>query len=230
MALVDYKEWMLNALPGRLHPLVEGVYYTVFPDANVERPASNFPGSLPAKHVTDATVLPDRKALLGEVPENGVVAELGVDKGDFSKEILSIADPKSLYLIDQWGSQRYNEDKMEAVRSRFCEGIDSGDVEIVRDRSEVALADFEDGFFDWIYIDTTHSYEQTQKELAISKEKVKEGGMILGHDFCVGNPRGKRMYGVIPAVYEFCVAHDWKLSYLTVETDGYWSFGLEECA
>jgi Methyltransferase domain len=40
-----------------------------------------------------------------------------------------------------------------------------------------------DGYFDWIYIDTDHSYEQTTAELAIAAVKVHPGGLIGGSDW-----------------------------------------------
>jgi len=37
--------------------------------------------------------------------------------------------------------------------------------------------------FDVIYIDTTHDYGRTREELLLSYEKVKENGIISGHDY-----------------------------------------------
>ena len=151
--------------------------------------------------------------------------ELGVDKGDFSETILSITDPNQLFLVDIWESERYSEEKYAKIKEKFKT---EDEVSIIRERSEVALKDFDDDFFDWVYIDTTHSYEQTSEELEISRRKVKQGGVIAGHDYCVGNVSKRLPYGVISAVHEFCVRENWEMAHLSLETHGHWSFALEK--
>ena len=46
--------------------------------------------------------LPDRLALLDRLPRGGVVAEIGVQHGDFAAEILRRSQPRLLVLIDGW--------------------------------------------------------------------------------------------------------------------------------
>ncbi|NOZ45982.1 MAG: hypothetical protein GXO79_04285 [Chlorobi bacterium] len=43
-----------------------------------------------------------RKTLLKMMPRNSVCAEVGTWKGEFSKQILEIAKPRKLYLIDPY--------------------------------------------------------------------------------------------------------------------------------
>lgn len=116
---------------------------------------------------------------------------------------------------------------MEEVKTRYADQIADGPVELLPERPEVALERFEDGFFNWVYIDTTHTYEQTLKELKIGRRKVKPDGVIAGHDYCLGDVSGGRWYGVIPAVHEFCAEYGWKLTYLSLETHGHSSFAIE---
>ena len=58
------------------------------------------------------------------MPSKGIVAEVGVDEGNYSEEILSITKPKILYLIDAWGSERYGDDKFNKVQNRFAAEVD----------------------------------------------------------------------------------------------------------
>jgi hypothetical protein len=62
-------------------------------------------------HIKNAKLITTREELLRILPQNGIVAELGVDEGGFSQMILSINKPKKLHLIDSWGSKRYNQKK-----------------------------------------------------------------------------------------------------------------------
>ncbi|MGN5134316.1 nucleoside-diphosphate sugar epimerase/dehydratase [Aeromonas veronii] len=62
------------------------------------------------QHVEGATLLTDRLALLRKLPIQGVVAELGVAAGDFSRQIVDICAPAQLHLVDIWSSDRYGEE------------------------------------------------------------------------------------------------------------------------
>jgi hypothetical protein len=62
------------------------------------------------RHVENAKLLANRNALLKVLPKNGVVAEIGVDEGDFSEMILECCNPRNLHLVDFWGSERCNQD------------------------------------------------------------------------------------------------------------------------
>jgi len=173
--------------------------------------------NLEQRHIDNLRVVLSRTDLLSLLPKGGVVAELGVDSGVFSKEILTTNNPKKLYLIDSWSCKRYDEEKLSCVKRDFSEEIESDRVVIRRGRSEVEIQKFPDSLFDWIYIDTNHSYKQTTLELGFAKSKIKDGGIIAGHDFVCGNIVNGYKYGVIQAVHEFCVIYDWEIIYLTHE-------------
>jgi hypothetical protein len=181
---------------------------------------------LAAKHIAHLRVVLDRDAFLEALPKGGIVAEAGVDHGDFSARILAITRPQRLHLIDMWGSARYHSGLQQVVRERFAQEIASGRVRIDLGLSTDVLARFPDGHFDWIYIDTDHGYQVTAAELAIARTKVKPGGIIAGHDYTTANWDGGVRYGVVEAVHEFCVKHDWELFLLTHETDRHLSFAI----
>jgi hypothetical protein len=52
-------------------------------------------------HLTNCVVLPTRTVLLDRLPHGGTVAEIGTLHGDFAREILRIANPRELHLVDQ---------------------------------------------------------------------------------------------------------------------------------
>jgi len=181
---------------------------------------------LTSRHIRNLRVVIDRQAFLMELPKEGMVAEVGVARGDLSDQILNITRPSQLHLIDMWGSKRYHEGLARLVKERFATPIAQGKVQVHQGASTVELQRFPDGFFDWIYIDTDHSYELTKAELAIGMRKVKAGGILAGHDFTTANWDGGVRYGVVEAVHAFCVEHDWELILLTHETDRHLSFAI----
>ncbi len=178
--------------------------------------------------IQNTKLLLDREKLLEYLPKNGVLAELGVDKGDFSESILRKCKPEKLHLVDIWATEEYSQKKRKLVEEKFKEEIESGIVEINIGLSVDVGAGFEDNYFDWIYIDTDHTYQNTINELEIWSSKIKEGGIIAGHDFIVGYWDGMVRYGVIEAVYEFCSKHNWEILYLTMEINTHPSFAIRK--
>ncbi|OYR53068.1 hypothetical protein DJ73_08845 [Halorubrum sp. Ea1] len=228
--LDELKGRVADLVPARAYPLLKGAYASIYyePD-RVKTPHArdSVPETLSEEHVRDAEVVPAREDMLEAFPRGGRVAELGTDEGDLSERILSITDPDELYLIDVWGSKEFSDRSVEEVENRYADRIADGTVEVLPERPDVALDRFEDGFFDWVYIDTTHTYEQTQRELEIAREKVKSDGVMAGHDYCLGDVPAGRWYGVIAAVHEFCVEYEMKLTHLSLETHGHSSFAIE---
>lgn len=178
------------------------------------------------QHVEGATLLTDRLALLRKLPTQGVVAELGVAAGDFSRQIVDICSPAQLHLVDIWSSDRYSEELYMSVNDYFLQQQQSGEVTIHRKPSLEALDSFPDQIFDWVYIDTTHSYELTRDELRACSRKVKSTGIIAGHDYIQGNWCSQYRYGVIEAVHEFCVEYNYRVLYLTMDISECLSFAL----
>ncbi len=180
------------------------------------------------KHLFHLKSFPTRIDMLKQLPKNAVVAEIGVNRGDFSHAILNHCSPHKFFLIDIWGSKRYHGGLFDYVRTRFELEIQAGQMEIVRELSFDGIASFPDHHFDWVYLDTDHSYETTRHELELLRSKMKPGGIISGHDYIIGNWNGGVRYGVIEAVREFCVQHNWELLYLTHELAIPPSFAIRE--
>lgn len=182
---------------------------------------------LNSRHLHGSTLLPNREQMLELLPQNAIVAEVGVAFGDFTDEIIKRTNPQRIHLVDLWGSERYKEG-LTKIKQRFDHLIQKGEVIINQGISIKVLPTFPDKYFDWLYIDTDHSFKTTYHELLLSEGKVKDGGLILGHDYCTGNVITPVPYGVIEAVNKFCVDRDWGYLYLTVESHGHMSFCLRK--
>lgn len=183
---------------------------------------------LQLRNIENCELLLNRLLMLEKMEKNGVVAEIGVDEGKFSQLIHKKVKPAKFHLIDMWGTDRFHDGKFEAVKTYFSEEIEEGTVQIHKTMSTKAAHDFADEYFDWIYIDTDHSYETTRDELKLYAPKMKPGGIMAGHDYRMGNWVSSYRYGVIEAVHEFCVNHDWELVYLTAEPTESQSFAVRK--
>lgn len=182
---------------------------------------------LQEKHIENLKVLVNRDVLLEKMPKNSVVAEIGVDKGEFSEMILSINNPQKLYLIDAWHSERYHDGLAQSVEKKFEKQIECSQVEIKRGLSTDMLKTMDNSSLDWVYIDTSHTYKTTFEELVLCNNLVKQAGIIAGHDFVTGQWEKGIRYGVIEAVHQFCVEYNWQMIYLTHETHRHLSFAIK---
>lgn len=136
-------------------------------------------------------------------------AELGVFTGAFIDWLLALY-PAMLYVVDPWYRQGSTWEwavgkpsTLEAlvnILRLFSGEINAGTLIPVVDYSENFLRNLKNGSLDWVYIDTTHAYEQTKVELLLACSAVGEDGIILGDD-CDENPKA-RHHGVYQAVKE----------------------------
>lgn len=147
-----------------------------------------------------------RLDLLDSLPKNLVCAEIGVFRGDFSREIVTRCKPRLLYLVDIFegimrSGDRNGEDihtidmgrEMELVKARFW---DCPEVKVVKATSWSWLGFQKD--IEFAYLDTSHENPATEWELAALDEAVAPGGFICGHDFSPEFP------AVIQSVEVFC--------------------------
>ena len=176
-------------------------------------------------HFEGATLVESRLAMLDKLPKGMRTLEVGVAEGGFSVEIWKRLAPSHLALVDLWEGERYapGHDKVE---QKFSEQIANGTVSISKAFSVDFLKRNSENSFDFIYIDTDHTYGTTIKELRQADRVISPGGFIAGHDYTAGNTINPMVYGVIQAVSQFCVESNYKFKYLTVEPAGWNSFCL----
>jgi SAM-dependent methyltransferase len=159
---------------------------------------------IPGELLADCRMCPDRFDLIGRLPKDGIVAELGTYKGHFAKEILARAQPQILHLIDIDFSLT-ERSVMEHPKVQCHNGL-----------TVATLADFPDGYFDWIYIDADHSYDGVVRDARASAAKLKPGGYLVFNDFAHIDPQMGR-YGVQQAVVEFACAERWPFAFFAYD-------------
>lgn len=95
---------------------------------------------------------------------------------------------------------------------------------IVRKASLDAVDDFADGSLDWVHIDGDHSFDAAVQDIIRWPPKVREGGLVLVHDYCAFG-----MSGVMPAVNAYTNCHWIDPWYVTrdMEPTAFWQRGAE---
>lgn len=117
------------------------------------------------------------------------ILEVGVAEGNNTKQMLRASPYSHITLIDSTRSKhilRQMENNLRPYQDRYT-FHNAESLEIVMQ--------IEDHYFDYIYIDGSHEYEDVVKDIAAWWNKLKPGGVIGGHDY--------DLPGVKRAVQEF---------------------------
>jgi len=155
--------------------------------------------------------------------ENLVGIEIGVDKGTNARFMLSNLSIKKLYLVDPYfeQSEEFTPDGerpyIESTPYREAYEIAKRILKPYEDKIEWLIGTTEevidkvpDDSLDFCYIDGCHEYKFVKLDIELCLPKVKQFGIIGGHDFVNEHP------GVCKAVIEkfgrdnlFVAGRDW---------------------
>lgn len=156
-----------------------------------------------------------------EIAHNGVGAEIGVQKGFFTHVIQEEFRPLRLHLIDPWyllGEKwtwaTTNQSTNKALRNIlywFQKDLAQRKIILNIGFDEDVLGTLPDHYFDWVYLDTSHSYDHTKRELELLHRKVKPDGIILGDDWFT--EPGHKFFGQYRAIQEFIEEKGYRMIY-----------------
>lgn len=125
--------------------------------------------------------------------------EIGVLNGATFFHLLDGAPNLEMYAVDNWRSDDKDYGDLTKVGEEFHANAERyGQRACILQGNSVAMAhEVPNGCLDFCFLDADHSYESVKADIDAWLDKVKRGGMMLGHDW---NP--ERFPGVIKAVQE----------------------------
>jgi SAM-dependent methyltransferase len=131
----------------------------------------------------------DRLAQLFAELNLNVGAEIGVERGAYTK-VLAAANPHlKLYAIDAWQHYRGYRDHVNQTQLNefYTQTKDMlkpfKNVEIIKGWSTDVALDFPHGSLDFVYVDANHGFDYVMEDLITWGRRVRSGGIIAGHDF-----------------------------------------------
>jgi hypothetical protein len=164
-----------------------------------------------------------RKFLLNHIPESSSGAEIGVFTGLFSSILARESKIFQVTFVDPWWKafgEHYPDwggytdhgrlethCAYELARKRVSRpGLQNRIVEVAF--SYEWLESQPDESLDWVYLDSTHTYDGTKRELALLDRKIRQDGIVLGDDWQTN--RSHRHHGVALAICEFLRTSDFE--------------------
>lgn len=149
------------------------------------------------------------------LPENPITCEIGFFKGEYSKIINKILNPKIHYVIDTFYDTNHISGDKDG-ENLSCQNMvlmeeysKSLGFKTIKGNSD-KLSECSDSP-NFIYIDADHSYDWVKKDLNNAlRWGSKDICVISGHDYSE-----HRFYGCYSAVNEFCAKNNLLISLLT---------------
>lgn len=146
--------------------------------------------------------------MVNSFPSGSLFVEIGAWKGRsavyMAEKIIESGKNIKFYTIDPFDGAGgdYDSDldvKNKTLLERYKKNIDpvKSYIETIVGFSYDAINNFEDGSIDFLFIDGDHRYPSVKKDLQMWFPKIKEGGIIAGHDY------NEPSCGVKQAVDEF---------------------------
>lgn len=138
----------------------------------------------------------------------GSGAEIGVERGVFSKMICRRNPGVRLICVDAWMAYRGYRDhisqaKLDGFYLETVVRLEPYNCKIVRDFSVNAAAGVADESLDFVYLDANHDKQHVLEDLEAWVPKVRRGGIVAGHDY-IRRKGQDHLYGVKDAVNEYC--------------------------
>lgn len=122
--------------------------------------------------------------IAARLPDNARIAELGSADGAsaiFMGEMMKHLSKRfTLRMIDNLDYGRL--DQLNTLYKHVYKSGLGDSIEIVPLDSLNASLKYPDEYFDFVFIDTGHTYELTKAEIRLWWRKIKNGGTLAGHD------------------------------------------------
>jgi hypothetical protein len=137
-----------------------------------------------------------------------VGVEVGVLNGDHSARMLAALPIDRLWLVDMWKPYvqlDYHWDFTPCYLEVVERFKDDPRVGVIKEASPEAAARFADGSLNFVYLDACHEEESVARDIDGWLPKIRENGILCGHDF------ESNWMGVVRAVMAAQRKYDWDL-------------------
>ena len=120
--------------------------------------------------------------------KNILMCEIGSFRGESAATFMATGLVDKIYCIDPWPEQYLevqHEEPMSEVEADFDSRLAKYGYRVIKMKmtSDTAKETLIDNFFDLVYIDGIHQYENCKADILNYLPKIKSTGFIAGHDY-----------------------------------------------
>lgn len=169
--------------------------------------------------------------LLNELGLTGEWVEVGVNAGEYSEHLLRYGQCERLFSVDCWEQQADYPNVCntpQETQNHFYE-LAVARLAVFGERSVVVKAysldaaeTFADGSLDFVFLDARHEYLPFLEDLEAWSPKVRQGGVLAGHDYSWDGEFWHGSYGVQRAIAEFAERQGWTVRVTHADTPSSW--------
>lgn len=171
-----------------------------------------------------------RSNLIDLIKPSSVGCELGVFLCEYSDILIQSGRFHKFYLVDTFnglvGSGDSNGENIRVFDGDYLlqfakQKYDNNQIVSINKTDSITfLKSKPDKYFDFIYIDTVHTYDHLLSELEESLRVTKDGGLLCGHDYNIS-----MFPGIVNAVINFTKKYN--LAYYTTSQEKLNSFIIQ---
>jgi len=148
--------------------------------------------------------------------------EVGVYRGQFSRYLCDTNPQLQLYCVDPWTVySKWSQEREDIWHAEAVERLKDCNATIVRKKSLDAVNDFEDGYFDFVWIGGDHTFDMAIQDIIKWTPKVRKEGIFLVHDYWV-NGVGCDVMQAVNAYTHSHGINPWYLTREFVAPSAYW--------
>lgn len=123
--------------------------------------------------------------IANEMPNDCKCCEVGIANADsliyLAKQLHRLGKTFKLYGIDNMDYGSY--EQMKTIYTNIIKSGLGEYIEVIPKDSVTASKDFNDGFIDFLFLDSSHQYQETKDSIYAWFPKIKDGGTLSGHDY-----------------------------------------------
>lgn len=120
-----------------------------------------------------------------QMPNNCRIVEVGVADGDsalyLAERLYKLGKQFTLYMVDDMSYGQYNQ--IVSIYENIINSALGRFIKVIPFESIEASKKFNDNDLDFVFIDASHQYEQTKNDIRSWYAKVKDEGILAGHDY-----------------------------------------------
>lgn len=139
-----------------------------------------------------------------ELPDNCKVCEVGVADGIsalyLGKKLNELCKNFTLYMVDNLDYGKYIQ--LCKIYENIIESGLGENIKVIPKDSIEASKDFNDGELDFIFLDSSHQYDETKESIKAWVPKLKDEYIFSGHDYHLYDGVKKAVDELIPTQFK----------------------------